>query len=404
MTGATPQPSPLIDSPRAWGVCVAAALGIGTSFGTVYAFGAFFEPMADEFDTGLGPTALVFGITLLLFFGSGVITGPLGDRVGPRPLVIVGTLLLIGGLLATSQVQHVGFGYLTYGFGVGFGAGMFVSPLMASVGGWFQRYRAVAVGITATGSGLGTLVLVPASQRLIDAHGWRSAFVVLAVADGLALTIVAALVRPAPVAPPPPARERIAAVVRTRAFQGVAGSAAMLSVALFVPFGFLVTFATDQGVSQRAAAALISVIGASSIVGRLFLTSLSGRFGPVRVFQGCLAAQPFAYLVWLVAGDRYPLLLLFAAILGVAYGGFVAVSGEVLAHLFRVVGLGSVFGVIVAGFGIGGLSGPPLTGCVADSTGGQTVPIIIAVVVTTVATAISLTVQRSPVHELIVTG
>ena len=122
------------------------------------------------------------------------------------------------------------------------------------------------------------------------------------------------------------------------------------------------------------------------------------------MFQGCLAAQPFAYLVWLVAGDRYPLLLLFAAILGVAYGGFVAVSGEVLAHLFGVVGLGSVFGVMFAGFGIGGLIGPPLTGFVADSTGGQTVPIIIAVVVTTVATAISLTVQRSPVHELIVTG
>ncbi len=79
-------------------------------------------------------------------------------------------------------------------------------------------------------------------------------------------------------------------------------------------------------------------------------------------------------------------------------------SGEVLAHLFGVVGLGSVVGVMFAGFGIGDLIGPPLTGFVADSTGGQTVPIIIAVVVTTVATAISLTVQRSPVHELIVTG
>ena len=71
-----------IDSAQAWRVAVASAVVVGVAFGTVYTFGTFFDAMAAEFDAGLGPTSLVFGITMFLFFGAGAATGFLADRWG----------------------------------------------------------------------------------------------------------------------------------------------------------------------------------------------------------------------------------------------------------------------------------------------------------------------------------
>lgn len=385
------------DSPRAWLVAVAAALASGLSFGTAYTFGAFFEAMADEFGTGRGPTALVFGVTLLLFFGLGVVSGPLADRTGPRPLVVAGALLMAAGLAATSVVDHVALGYLTYGVGVGAGGGLIVTPMFSTVGGWFTTRRAVALGVTAAGNGLGTLVLVPAAERLIGDHGWREAYRTLAAVDLVLLLVAAAALAPPPVRAAVRARSHMAAVWATAAFRRIFVTGVLFSVALFVAFAFTVSFATDAGVSSSRAALLVGLIGASSIIGRIGLTALSGRVGSVRMYQGCLAAQPLAFAVWLVADDSYPLLVAFALLLGVAYGGFVAIGPEVAAHLFGVTGLGSVMGLMFLGAGLGGLVGPPAAGWLADATDDRALPIALGIVVTAVGAALALAIPTEPV-------
>ncbi|MEZ5342750.1 MAG: MFS transporter [Acidimicrobiales bacterium] len=154
--------------------------------------------MADEFDAGRGATAILFGIALLAFFGFGVVSGPLSDRYGPRPVVAVGGAMMVGGLLATAQTTNLWVGCLTYGLGVGIGAGCFGAPLTAVVGALFEERRTSALGVVALGSGSGTLVIVPLAQRWIDAWGWRDAFRGLAVvvAIGLLFACVAVLTPP----------------------------------------------------------------------------------------------------------------------------------------------------------------------------------------------------------------
>ena len=379
-----------LDSPRGWSVAAAGALASGTAFGTVYTFGAFFEAMVEDLDAGRGSTALVFGVTLLLFFGLGVVSGPLADRFGPRRLVVVGAVLMAIGLALTSRVDDVAAGYLTYGVGVGVGGGLIVTPMYSTAGGWFVERRALAMGVVATGNGLGTLVLVPLAERLIADRGWREAYLVLAVVD-LVLLVVAGLViaRP-PIPPAPPALARMRAVAQVTAFRRLFVTGLLFSVSLFIAFGFIVDFATSEGVSSSRAALLVGIVGAASVVGRLGLTAMSGRVAAVRLLQGCLAAQPVAFGLWLAAGGNYPLLVVFAVLLGVAYGGFVALSPEAAAVLFGVVGLGGVMGLMFLGAGIGGLLGPPLAGWLADATDGTGVPIALALAVSVVAFALSL--------------
>ncbi len=393
------------DSGRGWLVVVAISVSGALSFGTAYTFGTFFDAMAEEFDAGRGSTALVFAITLLLFFGTGIVSGPLGDRVGPRRLVAIGGALLVGGLLATSRVEALWLGYFTYGIGVGLGCGLFVTPLYATAGRWFVRRRALALGVVSAGNGLGTLTLVPLAERVISSDGWRTAYVTLAVIDGILLLFVLSVVRPPRTLPDDGTTETVAEpgfVERFRelrpqaAFRVMFWTTLLTSISLFTAFAFVVPFAEDEGITSSRAALLVGIIGASSVLGRIAIGGLAGRFGSVRLLQGSLVVQPVAYVVWLVGGDRYGLLVVFAVLLGVSYGGFVSLGPEVTVHLLGVIGLGTTFGLVFLATGLGGLVGPPLVGVLSDLSDGRAVPIGAVIVVTLLALGTSLRLPVGP--------
>lgn len=376
-----------IDSGRAWAVAAAGCAVNAWTFGVFYSFGAAFEQMADEFDAGLGATAAVFAITTFLFFAGGAVAGPLGDRYGARPLVTVGALSIGAGLLLTAEVQSLAVGYVTYGIGVGVGIASYLVPLTACVGGWFDRRRSMALGLYTGGIGLGTLLLVPLSEWLIRTEGWRFAFRVLGVGSivvyGLAVLVIARPPGGAPTTGRTPFRE----IVRRFGFGRMYVASFLMTTALFVPFVFIVKYATDRGVSSPAAAALISVIGVGSVVGRFGLGAIGVRFDVFSLAFGSYAIQPVAYGIWLVSGGSYPALIVFAALLGAAYGGYVALGPVLAADLYGVDGLGSVLGVLYTSAGFGGLIGPIAAGVVLDETGSFTTVIVAALAMTVLATA-----------------
>ena len=123
-----------LDSPRAWRNVAAAFLSSATTLGTAYSFGAFFQSMSDEFGTTRGATAVVFGATTFTFFWLSLVTGRLVDRYGPRPLLVGAAASLAAGLWATSTVDSLTVGYLTYGAGVGIAAACGYVPMVAVVG------------------------------------------------------------------------------------------------------------------------------------------------------------------------------------------------------------------------------------------------------------------------------
>ena len=379
---------PETDSARGWVVAFAGCAINTWTFGVFYAFATALEQMLAEFDANLSGIAAFFSVTVFLFFAVGIIAGPLADRYGPRRLVAVGAVFMGGGLWLTAQVQSLAAGILVYGLGVGLGIGSYLVPLNAATGAWFEKHRTLALGVNTVGIGLGTLILVPVAEWLIRTAGWRSAFEAMGIGSVLVFALVAlvSFKPPTPLAPLSVSISAVKRAVRRSEFWRLYFAGFFMSVALFIPFVFVVQYAKEQGISSSSAAFLITSLGVGSVLGRLGLGVVGIRVGVLPLIIMCFAIQPLSYVIWLVAGSNYVLLLLFAALLGVGYGGFVALSPVAVVGIFGLEGFGGVLGVQYTSAGLGALVGPIGAGAIIDATGSYTVAIVGAIFISLVAT------------------
>lgn len=242
------------------------------------------------------------------------------------------------------------------------------------------------------------MLLIPAAEAMIDSQGWRTALrglaAIAAVGFGVAVMM---LVRP-PKRPPQPAGPQTTRdLVTERRFVQLFVATTLMSVALFSAFAFIVPFAEDNGVTSRTAALLFSLVGLSSIFGRLALTRLADSLGALRLMQLTMALQPIAYALWLFANGSTGVLAAFSLVLGVTYGGFVAISPEVAIVLFGLENVGRLMGLLFLSFGIGGLIGPPTSGWLADQQGQDTV--IVGVMVVTVVALVAISFVQPPTPD-----
>ena len=359
-----------VDSAAGWLVVAATATATFAVFGVTYSFGAVFTAIREEFGVGKGQAALFFSFTTFIYFVVGVFTGRLADRYGPRPILLAGAVSLGLGLFLTSLVNNVLLGYLTYGVGVGIGVGCAYVPMIATVGGWFERDRTKAMGVAVAGIGMGTLVGAPLAKYLVTSYGWRTAFVVLGVGPAALLALASIGARRPPGSgtqdPPPPLR----LLLKDRRFIWLYASMTFLSSGLFVPMVYLDDYLESQG--RSGGALLIGIIGATSVVGRLALGAVASKVDLMRLYQMCVIALGASYVIWILAGANYTSLVVFTICMGTSYGGWIALSPAVTAHLFGPIGLGGVLGALYTSAGIGGLVGPPIIGVVIDATNYQT--------------------------------
>src|SRR5699024_3941747 len=144
-------------------------------------------------------TAFMLALTSAIYFSLGLLTGRIGDRVGPKPLLVAAAITHGGGVLLTSQVGSIELGYLTYGLGLGIGVACAYVPMVAFTGGWSDKRRTPALGVAVGGIGVGTLVMAPVSQSLTTAYGWRQAFVILGIGGAIMMLIAAAIAQRPPV-------------------------------------------------------------------------------------------------------------------------------------------------------------------------------------------------------------
>lgn len=358
-----------VDSPRAWLIVVAAFLSTFTGFGLVYSFGVFFESMATEFEAGRAATAFMLAITSAIYFTLGLWTGRIGDRVGPKPLLITAAVAIAAGMIATSRVESLALGYVTYGLGMGIAVACAYVPMVAFVGGWFFKRRTTALGVAVSGIGVGTLVMAPVSQLLVDEFGWRKAFVILGIAGAIVMLIAAMLAKRPPHEHSEEATRTFGQLIRNGEFLALYANGVLIGLAILIPFVFLKDYALGEGIPARSAAVLVGLVGASSVVGRLGLGGLGVRFDSLALLRFSFALMSLSYLLWLFAGSSFLALLLFAITFGIGYGGYIALMPATMATIFGPVGLGRTLGLLYTSAAVGGLLGPTIVGAIIDGAG-----------------------------------
>jgi MFS family permease len=312
-------------------------------------------------------TAGIFSVNMFVSNLFGAAAGYLADRFGPRPLVAMAAVAVGLGLGLTSRIDRLWMGYLTYGVGIGIASGCSFIPMVATVSGWFERRRNAAIGLTVSGIGCGTLFVVPLIGVMIHRYGWRASYLVLGLISA-ALLALCAMILERPPAPPVRTRPKFGDIARTPAFIMLCLAGSLSNVGTFIPFVYLPDFAQSRHVSPVAAAGLLGIIGGASVIGRLGLGGASDRFGVLALYKSTLLMIGVSYALWFMPAS-YAALVIFAVILGIGYGGSVALSPAVVADLFGVHGLGAMLGVVYGGSAFTSLAWPPLAGFIVDRTG-----------------------------------
>src|SRR5437868_10566221 len=124
-----------LSHPRAfygWFVVAAAFAVTFVGFGSAYTFSAFVESLQKDFAASRGSVSLVFSLAGFLYFGLGVVSGPLADRWGSRRLAVIGMILTGTGLAIASAARSLAEVYAAYGLGVGLGVGCSYVPAVGA--------------------------------------------------------------------------------------------------------------------------------------------------------------------------------------------------------------------------------------------------------------------------------
>jgi MFS family permease len=166
-----------------WVIVAVSFMTLFLALGIRYSFAVFFIAILEEYGWGRGETAGAFSLAMVVHGLFAPVTGTLVDRFGPRRLFPVGAVCLIVGLVAASTIHTIWHLYLYFGVVVAAGVNtLSYAPHMSLIPKWFIRKRGLASGLVLAGIGMGAMVLLPATEYIIDTLGWRPAFIVLAVA------------------------------------------------------------------------------------------------------------------------------------------------------------------------------------------------------------------------------
>ena len=150
--------------------------GLGESF-TV-----FLKPIAENFGWDRAQVVSVYSLTWLAGGLTAPVVGRLFDRYGPRTVYSLGLLLLGGAFLIASQAQALWQFQLSVGLAVGIGIAFIGNvPNSILLGRWFGPRLPTAMAVVYSAAGAGVLVLLPASQILIDHLGWRGAYQIFGI-------------------------------------------------------------------------------------------------------------------------------------------------------------------------------------------------------------------------------
>ena len=379
-------------------------VGMGLSYAmfTIFAFGVFVKPLADEFGWTRGE--LSFAITMTNF--AVVLASPsLGfiiDRFGVRRVLILSVILM--GLtvasmaLLSASIWHFYALYFLIPF---LGAGTLPQSYSRVLIAWFERRRGIALGISLSGFGVGAMLVPVVAQLMIDNYGWRMAYAGFGAAVlALALPMAVFVLRESPAemglkpdgAPARNASDDNSVIsvahngdggnksapavtgltcreaARTRSFWLILVSFMLVGIGITSVIAHLVPMLTDRGVSPATAALYMSSLALGLIAGRLLAGFLMDYFFAPYV-AACFLLGLLAGIVILASGAAGVPAFIAAVLVGMATGSEISEIAYICSRYFGPRAFGLIYGLMFSAFQLGSMAGSPLMGLYHDHAG-----------------------------------
>jgi MFS family permease len=388
-----------------WVIVAAGAFMGCVAIGSIFSLPVFLQPMSVA--TGWSRTSISLAMTFD-FITMGIASfgwGMLMDRIGPRIVLLAGSSILGLGLVLASRASSVEQFQFLYGVLVGAGGGAIFAPLMATVAGWFDTHRSLAVSLVSAGMGVAPMTVSPIAAVLVSTYDWRFAQLLIGLSVWVLLLPAAFLVRRAPVPVGGAAARRAAEPQMTARAALTSPQFAVLALTYFLccathsgPLFHTVSYAISCGLSVTAAVSIYSVEGLSGLAGRLAFGLLGDRFGAKRTFVSGLLLQAAAVGGYYFAREQIAFYSV-AVVFGFAYAGVMPLYAVLMRENFPLSIIGTVVGAGSMASSLGMALGPLAGGMIFDRYGTYGWLYVSSVLLGLGAVAVMLTFRPAPPRE-----
>ena len=381
--------------------------------GVAYTWGVFLMPIAKEFGWGRGPTALAVSILLLVFSVFMVIGGILEKKYGPKATATVGGIFVCLGWLLAYFTKSIWWLYATYGVLAGIGTGLCYLPSISTGIKWFQDKRGMVTGIIIFGFGFGAAFLAPLAARFIEAYGWRMTMLIYGAGFGAIIIGSAQLLKSPPENWSPPgwmsqknSKINIARydfspkqMLNTITFKLMFMTYLISMVAGMMIIGHISNFVSDISYTTMQAAFALTILSIANGFGRIIFGVVSDKTGRTNTLTFLFVLIGITTLLLFYMTSLFAIYMA-AGIIGLCFGGFLAVYPAMTADFFGTKSFGINYGIVFMGYGVGCFVGPWLGGMVYDTTGSYVFAFTVAGILALGAGIVSYLFLKLPEHPL----
>ncbi|OHE94762.1 monocarboxylate transporter [Colletotrichum orchidophilum] len=331
------------------------------------------------------------GISMMTIFAPVVVAW--SKIIGPQQVICVGGLLFGGANVLASFGRELWHYQISQGFLLGVGSCLSFVPSMVIVPTWFDKNRALAMGIVSAGSGVGGLVWAPVLAACIRKLGFRNTLRTTGALAAVIVCVCGAVLtwEPAKAAhvrsegtttsrfrglfniPLPPWK-----IVKQRKFIAQSFSMFSQSAAYYTPVFFFASYAKTLKYSDSDGANLTAVNNACNAVGKIaigFVADRIGRLNALFITSVICAAVTFGLWVPSMAigmsheAVARPLFVSFAALYGIFASAYVSLFPPALVELFGMNQMPQITGIMYMIMGVASMIGTPVAGALVRGHG-----------------------------------
>src|SRR5579871_6509201 len=360
-----------------WVIVAAGGLLGCVAIGGMFSLPVLLQPIAR--DTGWSVTGVSSSMTIgfLAMAFSSMIWGTLSDRFGPLPVVLTGSIVIAASLALASLATSLIAFQILFGVMIGGATAAIFAPMMATVTGWFDTHRSLAVSLVSAGMGMAQMTMSPLVAWLVSHHDWRTTMLIVAGIVAAVMIPVSLLVRrPPALAAASAAPSADGDAPPTELTRGQAIRSPQFIILLLTnffccathsgPIIHTVSYAITCGIPLAAAVTIYSMEGFAGLFGRIAFGLLGDRFGAKRVLVTGLLVQAFGALAYVFARELSEFYAV-AALFGFVYAGTMPLYSVLVRENFPLRILGTIIGGTAMAGSLGMATGPVAGGLIYDT-------------------------------------